>query len=106
MKALIASIVAATGFMISGSSMAASMPELAVKSGCTACHKIDTKVVGPAWKDVANKYKGNADVASALDHSIAKGSSGKWGSMPMPPQPKLNDAQRKELVDFIVGLAD
>ena len=105
MKSIIVSMVAAAGLMVAGSALATDMPDLAKKSGCTACHQIDKKVVGPAWVDVANKYKGDATAAGKLDTKIAKGGSGVWGPMPMPPSPKLTDAERKELVTFILGLA-
>jgi cytochrome c len=105
MKAIIVSMVAATGLMMAGVSTAADMPDLAKKSGCASCHAIDKKIVGPAWQDVANKYKGDASAAANLDAKIAKGGKGVWGSIPMPAQPKLSDADRKELVTFILGLA-
>jgi len=105
MKTIIASVVAATGLMIAGVSMAADMPALAKKSGCANCHAIDKKVVGPAWQDVANKYKGDAGAADKLITKIAKGGSGVWGAVPMPAQPKLSEADNKELVGFILGLA-
>ena len=105
MKTIIASVVAATGLMIAGVSMATDMPALAKKSGCANCHAIDKKVVGPAWQDVANKYKGDAGAADKLITKIAKGGSGVWGAVPMPAQPKLSEADNKELVGFILGLA-
>jgi cytochrome c len=105
MKAIIVSMAAATGLMIAGGSMAADMPELAKKTGCTACHAIDKKIVGPGWQEVANKYKGDADAATKLTTKIAKGGSGVWGAIPMPAQPKLSEADNKELVAFILGLA-
>jgi cytochrome c len=105
MKALIVNMVAVTGLMIAGGVMAADMPALAKKSGCANCHSIDKKVVGPSWQDVANKYKGDAGAAAALSTKIVKGGSGVWGAVPMPAQPKLSDADTKELVGFILGLA-
>lgn len=105
MKSIIVSMFAAASLMVAGSVLADDMPELAKKSGCTACHKIDKKVVGPSWIDVANKYKGDATAAAKLDAKIAKGGSGVWGPMPMPANPKLTDAERKELVTFVLGLA-
>lgn len=101
----ITSMIAAAGLMVAGSAMAAEMPEVAKKHGCTACHAIDKKMVGPSWTDVANKYKGDASAAEHLDTKIAKGGAGVWGSMPMPPSPKVSDAERKEMVDFVLGLA-
>jgi len=105
MKAIIVSMVATAGLMVAGSALATDMPALAKKNGCTACHSIEKKIVGPSWMDVANKYKGDATAAAKLDTKIAKGGSGAWGPMPMPANPKLTDAERKELVDFILGLA-
>ena len=104
MKEIIVSLVAATGLMVASGAMAADMPDLAKKSGCTNCHKIDKKVVGPAWQDVAAKYKGDAGAADKLSAKIVKGGSGVWGSVPMPANPKLSDAEVKELVTFILGL--
>lgn len=105
MKSIIVNMVAAAGLMIAGSAMAADMPDVAKKSGCTACHAIDKKVVGPGWMDVAKKYKGDAGAAAHLDTVIAKGGKGVWGPSPMPPMGKVSEADRKALVDFILGLA-
>ena len=59
--------------------------ELAKKHACTACHAIDKKVVGPAYKDVAAKYKGNAKAEAMLVEKVKKGGVGTWGQVPMPP---------------------
>jgi len=104
MKAMIISMVAATGLMMAGGVMAADMPELAKKYGCTNCHKIDKKVVGPGWQDVAAKYKGDAGAAAKLSAKIIKGGSGNWGAIPMPANPKISDAEANELATFILGL--
>jgi cytochrome c len=98
--------------------------ELAKKSGCLACHAVDHKVVGPAWQDVANKYKGQAEISATLtDGSVVKGSpkevltqkvhkggKGNWTEVthgvPMPPySPRVSDADISKLVDFVLGLA-
>jgi cytochrome c len=105
MKSFIVSIAVLTGLTFAGSAMSVDMPDVAKKNGCANCHKIDKKVVGPAWQAVADKYKGDAGAADKLDAKIAKGGSGVWGPVPMPAQPKLSDADRKELVGFILGLA-
>ena len=104
MKAIIASMVAATGLMLAGGAMAADMPDLAKKYGCTNCHKIDKKAVGPGWQDVAAKYKGDAEATAKLSTKIVKGGSGVWGTIPMPANPKISDAEAKELATFILGL--
>jgi cytochrome c len=105
MKSFIASIAVVTGLTFAGSSMAADMPAVAKKNGCTSCHTIDKKLVGPAWQAVADKYKGDAGAADKLSTKIAKGGGGVWGPVPMPAQPKLSEAENKELVAFILGLA-
>ncbi|MDH5692843.1 MAG: c-type cytochrome [Gammaproteobacteria bacterium] len=85
------------------------MPPLAKKSGCTACHAIDKKVVGPAWADVAKKYKGDGGAKAALVDKVKKGGKGNWtsvtGGVPMPPySPRVSDADIESLVDFVLGL--
>lgn len=105
MKSIIVSMVAAAGLMVAGGVLAADMPESAKKNGCTACHALDKKIVGPSFNDVAKKYKGDAGAVAHLTTKISKGGSGVWGAMPMPASPKLNDADKKELIDFILGLA-
>jgi len=77
---------------------------LANKSGCLGCHAVATKLVGPAYKDVAAKYAGQADAQSILMQSIRNGGGGKWGELPMPAHPKLSDADLKKLSAWILGL--
>lgn len=107
MKSIIVSMVAVASLAVAGSALAADMPELAKKNGCVACHTIDKKLVGPAWMDVATKYKGDKEAAEKLLTKISKGGSGAWGTMPMPPQDAAGKKQAdiKELVTFILGLA-
>lgn len=104
MKSTIVSMVTVAGLLVAGSTLAADMPAAAKKNNCVACHAIDKKVVGPAWADVAKKYKGDAGAAAHLDGVISKGGKGVWGPMPMPPNPKVTAEERKELVDFVLGL--
>lgn len=80
-------------------------PELAQKNACMSCHAIDKKLVGPAYKDVAAKYKGQKDAEAALVASIKKGGAGKWGPVPMPPQAQLSDEDAKSLAQWILGMA-
>lgn len=104
MKSIVISMAVAAGLMVAGSAMAKTpMPAVAKKNNCTACHKVDKKVVGPAWTDVAAKYKTDAEW-EAVAKKIKKGGSGAWGSMPMPANPKVSDADMKEIIDFIKGL--
>lgn len=84
--------------------------DLAKKSGCLACHSVEKKVVGPAWQDVANKYKGDAAAKAALVAKVKAGGKGNWtevtGGVPMPPySPRVPDADIEKLVDFVLGLA-
>jgi cytochrome c len=97
-------MIAAAGLVVAGSAMAADMPAVAKKNNCTACHKVDKKVVGPSWKAVADKYKGDAAAWDKVAAKIKKGGSGAWGSMPMPANPKVSDADMKEIIDFIKAL--
>ena len=105
MKSTIVSMVAAAGLLVAGSALAADMPEVAKKNNCTACHAIDKKVVGPAWAEVAKKYKGDAGAKAKLVPKMIKGGGGVWGAMPMPASPKLSEADAGALVDFVLGLA-
>ena len=78
---------------------------LAQKSGCFTCHTIEKKLVGPAWNDVATKYRGQKDAEAKLEAKVAKGGSGVWGTVPMPPNvPRVNENDIKTLVHFILSL--
>jgi len=77
---------------------------MAKKYNCTACHTVDKKVVGPSYKDVAKKYKGQADAAAKLAEKVKKGGSGVWGPVPMPPNAAVPDGDIKKLVDWILSL--
>lgn len=81
------------------------MRALAQKSGCFACHAIDKKLIGPAWNDVAAKYRGQKDAEAKLIAKVAKGGSGVWGSTPMPPnEPRVKEDDIHALVRFILSL--
>ena len=105
MKSIIASMVAAAGLVVAGSALAVDMPAEG-KAKCGACHTIDKKVVGPAFNDVAAKYKGDKDAASKIAANITKGGSFGWklGSMPAKGM-GANDAEVKSMSEFIAGLA-
>ena len=77
--------------------------DLATKNACLGCHAIDTKMVGPSYKDVAAKYAGQKDAADTLAKSIKAGGSGKWGQIPMPAQAGLSEADAKTLAVWILG---
>lgn len=77
---------------------------LMTKDGCSACHAVDKKIVGPAYQDVAAKYKGDAGAAAKLVDKVKKGGVGVWGQIPMPPNAQIPDADVKNLVDWILTL--
>ncbi|TPW18170.1 MAG: cytochrome c class I [Halothiobacillaceae bacterium] len=109
MKALWLSIPAAV-MMLGVAGTASADLDLAKKSGCLACHSVEKKVVGPAWQDVANKYKGDGAAKAALIAKIKAGGKGNWtdvtGGVPMPPySPRVADADIEKMVDFVLGLA-
>jgi cytochrome c len=79
-------------------------PELAQKKNCMACHAIDKKVLGPAYKDVAAKYAGQADAADKLAQKIMKGGAGVWGPVPMPANPQVSAAEAKQLVQWVLTI--
>ncbi len=76
---------------------------LAKAKNCMACHAIATKLVGPAYKDVAKKYAGQADAAAKLEAKVIKGGSGVWGAVPMPANPQVNAAEAKKLVAWVLS---
>ena len=93
----------ALGAMFVAGSAAAS-EELLKKNACIACHAIDKKLVGPAYKEVAAKYKGQKDAEAKLSDKVKKGGTGAWGQIPMPPNPTVSDADLKAMVAFILKL--
>ena len=74
------------------------------KDGCGACHAVDKKIVGPAYQDVAAKYKGDAGALAKLSQKVKTGGAGVWGPVPMPPNPQVADADIKTLVSWILTL--
>jgi cytochrome c len=77
---------------------------MAKKYNCLACHTIDKKLVGPAYKDVAKKYKGDKDAEDKLCKKVKAGGTGVWGPIPMPPNgPKVSDADIKTLVEWVLA---
>ncbi len=111
MKARWIGVAAAAAIFMFGAGQASADAnlDLAKKSGCLACHSVDSKVVGPGWKDVAAKYKGDAGAKDALIAKVKAGGKGNWndvtGGVPMPPySPRVSDADIATLVDFILGL--
>ena len=77
---------------------------LVAKSNCLTCHKIDEKVIGPAYKDVANKYAGNDTAVTYLAHKVIAGGKGVWGDVMMTPHPDLSEADAEQMVKYILLL--
>lgn len=97
----IATGMVAFGLLVAGNAQAGQA--LAQSKGCMACHQVATKVVGPAYKDVAAKYKDQADAAETLAAKVKAGGVGAWGQVPMPPQPTLSDDEVKTLVAWVLA---
>lgn len=93
----------AVAFAVLGSAPVFADAALATKAGCLACHTVDKKVVGPSYKDVAAKYKGNAKAQAKLEAAITKGGVGAWGQVPMPPQPTVSAKDAKTLAKWVLS---
>ena len=76
---------------------------LATSKNCMACHAVDKKVVGPAYKDVAAKYKGDKTAVDKLATKIIKGGSGAWGAIPMPANPQVSEADAQKLASWVLA---
>lgn len=107
--ASISAAVAGALLLAGQAALAADMPASATSAGCIACHKIDQKLVGPAWHDVAMKYNGDPAARAALIDKVRLGGAGNWtevtGGVPMPPySPRVSDEDIAALIDFILAL--
>ena len=107
MKALLLTIAAAGSMFVAAQANAvdaAAAQALAQKSGCLACHSVEQKVLGPAYKDVAAKYKGK-DMEAKLIAKVKAGGSGVWGPIPMPANsPQVKDEDIKTIVHWVLSL--
>ena len=102
MRKFVALSVAA-GLMASAG-VASASDALLKKYNCVACHAIDKKIVGPAYKDVAKKYAGDATAADKLAKKIKAGGVGVWGQIPMPAHPQVSDADTQALAKYVLSL--
>ncbi|PKO48976.1 MAG: cytochrome C biogenesis protein CcsA [Betaproteobacteria bacterium HGW-Betaproteobacteria-4] len=100
MKAVHIAMMFAAGLGVAGQAMADEA--LAKAKNCMACHAIDKKIVGPAYKDVAAKYKGDAGAVDKLAAKVKAGGKGVWGEIPMPPNNVTPD-EAKKLVTWILS---
>lgn len=101
MKAIYVSLLAAAGLLINGAAQADEA--LAKAKNCMSCHQVAVKVLGPAYKDVAAKYKGDAGAVDKLAAKIKAGGKGVWGEVPMPPNNVTPD-EAKKLATWVLSL--
>jgi cytochrome c len=87
-----------------GAGAAAASQQLAQKNACMSCHGVDKKIVGPSFKDIAAKYKGDKGAAAKLAEKVKKGGKGAWGEVPMPPNPQVSDADINSIVKWVLSL--
>lgn len=108
MKALLLAIAAAGSMLVAAQANAVdakAAEALAQKSGCLACHSVEKKILGPAYKDVAAKYKGDKTAEAKLIAKVKAGGSGVWGPMPMPANsPQVKDGDIKTIVEWVLSL--
>jgi cytochrome c len=94
---------AACLLVVSWSACAADGHAIAQKNNCLGCHAVSQKLVGPSFKEVAAKYKGDANAEATLMAKVKSGGTGVWGSIPMPAQSQLSDADLKTVVDWVLA---
>jgi cytochrome c len=85
------------------STSAFAQADLAKAKNCMACHAIGSKLVGPAYKDVAAKYAGQKGAEDKLVQKVMKGGSGVWGPVPMPANPQVSEAEARSLVKWVLS---
>lgn len=100
MKAVYVAMMAAAGIVMAGQAQADEA--LAKGKGCMACHAVDKKLVGPSYKDVAAKYKGDAKAVATLAAKVKAGGKGVWGAVPMPPN-NVTEDEAKKLVTWVLA---
>ncbi len=86
------------------SNIALADANLARSKNCMACHAVGNKVLGPSFKDIATRYKGQKGAEDKLAQKITKGGSGTWGAVPMPANTQVSDAEARQLVQWIMTL--
>ncbi|MGI9047447.1 MAG: c-type cytochrome [Burkholderiales bacterium] len=106
-KLSVMSLIAAASLAWAAPSFAAddaAAKALAQKNNCLACHDVDKKLVGPAYKEIAAKYKGDKTAEAKLTEKVKKGGVGVWGQIPMPPNPNVKDDEAKTLVQWVLAM--
>jgi cytochrome c len=95
--------VAASALALLLCSPALASPELARSKNCTACHHVERKMIGPAYKAIAERYANDEAAAGKLSEKVIKGGAGSWGQTPMPPQASVTPADAETLVKWILS---
>ena len=104
MKMVVAVFAAAGLALTHGANAAEAGETLAKNNGCLACHAIDKKLVGPGYKDIQAKYRGDKAAEATLFKKVKEGGKGVWGDVPMPPNAHVKDADIKTIVQWILKL--
>jgi len=102
-KFAVAALVAACG-MLTIAAPALASEQLAKDRNCLACHATDKKLVGPAYKDIAAKYKADKNAQATLVKKVREGGVGAWGQIPMPANPQVNEQEAQTLVKWILSM--
>ena len=102
-KFAVAALVSACGMLTIGAPALAS-EQLAKDKNCLACHAIDKKLVGPAYKDIAAKYKADKNAQATLVKKVREGGVGVWGQIPMPANPQVNEQEAQALVKWVLSM--
>ena len=102
MKAVYVAMMAAAGIVMAGQAYADEGADLAKAKNCMSCHAIDKKLVGPAYKEVAAKYKGDKAAPAMLAAKVKAGGKGTWGQIPMPPN-NVTEDEAKKLVAWVLA---
>lgn len=106
LSSLLPPLLAATALTVATPASANDGEAIVKKARCVACHTVDQKRVGPAYKDVATRYRGDAGAPGKLFDKVRHGGTGVWGEVPMIPHPadKISDDDLKTAVQWILSL--
>ena len=102
-KFAVAALIGACG-MLTIAAPATASEQLAKDKNCLACHATDKKLVGPAYKDIAAKYKADKNAQATLVKKVREGGVGVWGQIPMPANPQVNEQEAQTLVKWILAM--
>jgi cytochrome c len=105
MKKLVSALViGGVAAVVAAPASAQNVDDLLKKYACLSCHAVDKKLVGPSYKDVAAKYRGQAGAEKSLAEKVKKGGQGVWGPIPMPPNASVPDADLNAMVKYVLSV--